>query len=1220
MLNFLFLLLFSQANLKEKADSLDKIVAEQIKSGDFENALKTAEELLTVYEKIGEKKNISDCLATIGFIYGKLNDFDKASELYNQSLEIKNAIADSAGILEVLFLSGVLYKDFKRFKESASNFETALLLAEKLKQISLKKSIVFGLAQDYFEIGEIFLKEEEKDSAEYYYLKAIDNAKIVNDTITLIQVYHSLGATYVYLFNDSHRGRKAYLNALQLYHIIKDREGEVDLLNDLCESYFVIPDHSIASGIEYGKKALSLADSIDYLDGYSTASENLGDLHRILDNFYQSAEYYNQCLETLKKINDNWTMARILYKISRLYFEYMPADTTLKICRIGQNVAQESNNQDYLKLILGIEYLVHSRRYDYDNAIKTKEKLLDIYRSEDNTKELVNTLIDLANAYLNKDDYKKFKTLYTQTETLIQEINYIEGEVKILMLKGEYYLKNEKTDSLIALADIIFPKLSKVEDKELISDVYNWLSSVAFVIGDFKKSIELLENGLKIIDGAISAINTRDQIAIIKKQSLYSAKSYLLLNTGVLYQSIGFLQKAEEFYKKAIKIAREETGEKDFTKFHTNLALVYLQTGDYEQFNNYLNDVEMENFKNQNTEGQAFVLQLRSIEMIKKGQWKKAIEFLKRVDSLKSKPNLLYPFLLGIAYRGDGDYKNSLLMFNRALKSPETSYSPQLQGIIMTEIGSVSLALNDLNNARWFFESARKSFDIIDTTYNTVELEMGWAALALKNKDTINAIPHYKKAIQIVERVSANLSNDLMKVALASSGVSAYEKLIEIMLARKDYAEAFNYSERSRGRAFLDLLGTAELKLKPDNRLYMNEIKEKETKLAFLSGDLKIGEKKISGPEIKDIQSKIIEIRKEIERTRPEIASFVSVQAVGLKELQNLIKNEIIIEYYFIGEEGYVFLISNSNIEVFNLTKRYSEISNLCEYFRSSLMKTQPPFDQEFYEPANELYNILIAPIIDRITNHKTYVVPYGVLHYLPFNALYDGKNFLIENTEVCYLPSASALKFLRSEPDKKEDKKQFLGIANPDLGDTALSLKFAEEEVKTIAPLFIASKVFYKGEASEGKVVSYGKDYDIIHFACHGIFNESKPLYSALLLSKDRENDGRLQAYELFGIELKEADLIVLSACQTALARLTKGEDLIGLSRGFFYAGTPSLVASLWKVDDQSTGYLMSQFYKNLNRGMDKAVALKNAQIVTKEKFPHPFFWAPFILIGDWR
>jgi CHAT domain-containing protein len=188
--------------------------------------------------------------------------------------------------------------------------------------------------------------------------------------------------------------------------------------------------------------------------------------------------------------------------------------------------------------------------------------------------------------------------------------------------------------------------------------------------------------------------------------------------------------------------------------------------------------------------------------------------------------------------------------------------------------------------------------------------------------------------------------------------------------------------------------------------------------------------------------------------------------------------------------------------------------------------------------------------------------------------------------------------------------------------------LEFSGKEIENIATLFKKGNadIYLRGDATEENVKRDGelKKFNYVHFATHGFIDETKPDFSSLVLTQDNnsEEDGFLQATEIFNLNLN-ADLVVLSACQTGLGKLVRGEGMVGLTRAFMYAGTPTVMVSLWSVSDVSTSILMGEFYRNLlKEKLGKTEALRKAQLsmLGNEKFAHPFYWAPFVLIGDWR
>jgi len=262
---------------------------------------------------------------------------------------------------------------------------------------------------------------------------------------------------------------------------------------------------------------------------------------------------------------------------------------------------------------------------------------------------------------------------------------------------------------------------------------------------------------------------------------------------------------------------------------------------------------------------------------------------------------------------------------------------------------------------------------------------------------------------------------------------------------------------------------------------------------------------------------------------------------------------------------------------------------------------------------SGKLYDRLITPVEHLVHTKNLVIVPHGILHYLPFSALYNGKEYLIDRYCVSYLPSSSVMKFLKER--KIHGGEQMLVFGNPDLGDPRYDLVYAEKEALTISKIFRESKVFLRSEATETAFKNVGGGFNYIHFACHGIFDADSPLNSGIYLGKDRDNDGHLTVGELYSTRL-DAELVTLSACETGMGVIKQGDDVVGLTRGFLYAGSNSIVASLWKVDDVTTSQLMAKFYSRLGR-TGKREALRDAQLAVKAIYEHPYYWAAFQITG---
>jgi CHAT domain-containing protein len=218
---------------------------------------------------------------------------------------------------------------------------------------------------------------------------------------------------------------------------------------------------------------------------------------------------------------------------------------------------------------------------------------------------------------------------------------------------------------------------------------------------------------------------------------------------------------------------------------------------------------------------------------------------------------------------------------------------------------------------------------------------------------------------------------------------------------------------------------------------------------------------------------------------------------------------------------------------------------------------------------------------------------------------LYDGERYLIDDHEITYGASASVLKICRERiPAKSPEHDLILAVADE-------LTPFINDEVTALRELLPNAKVFVGPEAREDKLRQYAPAAGKIHIAAHGIFRADNPMFSSLKLG-----DSWLNLFDIFNLQLG-AELTTLSACETGMSAVWEGDELLGLARGFLYAGTPSLVVSLWMVNDRSTAQLMRRFYEGLRDGLSKSRALRNAILEAKDSFPHPYYWAPFILLG---
>lgn len=484
-----------------------------------------------------------------------------------------------------------------------------------------------------------------------------------------------------------------------------------------------------------------------------------------------------------------------------------------------------------------------------------------------------------------------------------------------------------------------------------------------------------------------------------------------------------------------------------------------------------------------------------------------------------------------------------------------------------------------------------------------------WAALyersqiALKDGKREDAIRLLRQAADAIEQVRVSIAFEAGKIGFAGNTQAVYEALVRALADSGDWTGAFLTTERAKARALVDLL--AQVHDLPPPPLASDRVR---TLLATASiNERDIGLATNGGGAVS--RGAVATARGELGTIAPEAASLVSVQAVPLDKIAaRLAQDETLLAYFRSGDRLYGFVVAGTTVRGFQ-----TDASGLNDQVLAFLRSIQQD-DGTAADLGRALYDRLIRPVEGEIKGSKLTISPHAVLHYLPFSALSDGHQYLIDRYSLRIMPSASALAYLRT--DKPNKPGRILAFGNPDLGDPRFDLPGAEKEAVAVARMVPGSRALLRGEASKAAVMELGGGFDILHFATHGVFEPDAPLTSGLLLAKGNESDGRLTVSDLYKLRF-DADLVMLSACETALGKVASGDDVVGLERGFLYAGARTIVASLWEIADVPTEALMLSFYRNL-AASDKREALRRAQIDTRKIYPAPRYWAAFELTGS--
>ncbi|HOI73688.1 MAG TPA: CHAT domain-containing protein [Syntrophales bacterium] len=464
-----------------------------------------------------------------------------------------------------------------------------------------------------------------------------------------------------------------------------------------------------------------------------------------------------------------------------------------------------------------------------------------------------------------------------------------------------------------------------------------------------------------------------------------------------------------------------------------------------------------------------------------------------------------------------------------------------------------------------------------------------------------------REAVEVIEKQRSSIRSEAGRIGYVGDKQAVYQELVTLLVAGNRPAEAFEYVERAKGRALVDLLASQDIRPRTGSA---EQVGTSYRELARAERDLGVVADPAGGNDTARTRGIAVSLKKDLASQAPEFTSLVAVTGTPLGEIRDrLARDEALVEYYEAGGEWFVFVLKRDGIAVKGLGK--PDLEKDVRDFRSALTN---PASRDYLARSQNLYRKLIQPVSGLLEGSRLTVVPHGPLHYLPFSALHSGREYLVDRAGIRILQTAGILRFIRSRP--RAARPVVLVMGNPDLGDPKYDLKYAQEEARAIARLMPGATLLLRERAKASVLTGRAGQFDMIHFAAHGVFDPDDPLGSALLLAGDDAGSGWLRARDLYNLNLN-ADLVTLSACETALGKITKGDDVVGFTRGFLYAGAGSIVSTLWKVDDRATKDLMLDFYGRILK-TDKGEALRQAQRNAMKRHPHPFYWASFQLTGN--
>jgi CHAT domain-containing protein len=484
--------------------------------------------------------------------------------------------------------------------------------------------------------------------------------------------------------------------------------------------------------------------------------------------------------------------------------------------------------------------------------------------------------------------------------------------------------------------------------------------------------------------------------------------------------------------------------------------------------------------------------------------------------------------------------------------------------------------------------------------------------------DNLQAISLLGEAVKIMEEHRSEPVVEAFKDVSLFNQQMIYETLMELLAKEGDYKGAFEIAERAKAKELVDLLTgkdigrtPVETELIKKDKYYVTEIADSYRKLLSISGrgDLALINALSKIEKKEALHSDVIF---NIKRQNDELYSLLAVAPIDIEEVRRLLdRNTTLFSYYVSDKELYVWAVNKDRVHLERIKINREDISRIVLALNTAIASRNKKQSETISE---KVYETFLKPVIPFVSGDCIGFIPHGPLHYLPFAAMSYKGQYLVDGFSIFYLPGAGLLKYeMKKQPSRGW---KVLALGNPDLGNKQLDLPYAELEVENIRKLFPQTKILLRAEASKNKAMEMLGNYDIVHFATRGFLREDFPINSGLQLAAEGQSEGRLTTAEIFRLQFN-GRLIVMSGCRVVQGIAMSGAEITGLNRAFLYAGSPSVIATLWNTEDKSTAVFMEIFYKNLKKNESIADSLKESQVEMIHRGYAPYYWAAFILTG---
>jgi CHAT domain-containing protein/Tfp pilus assembly protein PilF len=920
--------------------------------------------------------------------------------------------------------------------------------------------------------------------------------------------------------------------------------------------------------------------------------------------------------------------SRVVQRLAPLVVDKIRADAkqALHLAEATLLIARRLRRKDDIGLALRAKANALYASGDNRGAVEYHEQAIRIYESLHIDKEAARTLSSAIQPLILLGEYDRALAASERAREIFTRLSENRRLASLDNNVGNIFHRQDRFAEALAYYERAYKALSDAEDWEHVAVTLHNMAMCLISLNDFPRSLQCYQKARDLC--------VRHDLPRLRDQADY--------NIAYLYYFRGEYSRAIEMLL-ATRRACEASGDAyHFALCHLDLSDIYLELNLSEE----AREMAHEGFLRFEKLGMGYeAAKTLANEAIAFGQQGKTVQALERFAKAREmfarEKNLVWPWLLDL-YQGlllfhEGRYFEARRLCSGAADFFDTTELPGKAVLSRLLLARIALHLGDLAAAERDARAAISKVLTLQTPVLVYQAHLLLGQIAERDGDRAAAYTAYQEARKSLEALRTRLQSEELKISFVKNRMQVYESIVDLYLGAGDgqapgskpisVDEVFSCIEAAKSRSMIEMIFQSGQSLplgETGQSEFVRKIRDLREELNWYYHRIELEQlrpEETSRERVEQLQSQAQSHENELVRTLRELPAHERESATleapadfSLSKLQAALpQRSALVEYYSAGERIISAVVTRDSIEItpITLVSRITHLLHLLR-FQFSKFRMGAAYIERFQQTLlrdtlahlQALYAELIAPLGDHLRARHLIFVPHGPLHFLPFHALHDGDAYLCDAHTISYAPSATVFGICQEKPVGGKAASLVLGIPDERAPEILA-------EVQSVAGLLPHTDLFVGSQATAQVLRDKGADSGLLHIATHGIYRQDNPMFSGIKLG-----DGYLNLYDLYKMRLA-ARLVTLSGCATGMNYVAAGDELLGLQRGLFCAGATSLLLSLWDVHDRSTASLMQEFYKNYIQTNDMPASLQTAMLRLREQNPHPYFWAPFVVIG---